>query len=182
MKKPIYIVIVLFIAIVVAFLFPKLNKDFWESPYIDLDTAYTGPAQFIDENGKFGFTGKDGQVIIQPQFDDTIGFSDGIAGVMIGEKWGFIDETGNMIIKPQFDQVEYFSDGLAGVMVGEKWGFIDETGNMIIKPQFDEIDSFASGQAGIRIGKKWGYIDKTGNIIFEPRPVKDEEKMKEKPF
>jgi hypothetical protein len=73
---------------------------------------------------------KTGTFVINPQFDDALPFSEGLAAVRIGDfetgKWGFIDKTGSFVINPQFDTVRSFTEGLALVEDGttRKFGFI----------------------------------------------------------
>lgn len=44
-----------------------------------------------DKKGKEGFIDASGRIVIAPQFDKVKPFSEGLAGVMIGDKWGYID-------------------------------------------------------------------------------------------
>ena len=91
----------------------------------------------IEENGKYGYMDKDGNVVINPQFDRADDFSEGLARVRIGDektgKWGYIDKEGKFVINPQFDCAEDFSEGLAKVKVGGKYGWIDKTGKIVRK-------------------------------------------------
>ena len=57
----------------------------------------------INVNGKFGFMDRSGKTVITPQFDWTVGFSEGLASVRIGTKWGYINTKGTVAITPQFD-------------------------------------------------------------------------------
>ena len=77
-----------------------------------------------------------GQTVIEPQFDEVLRFTEGLAAVKLGRKWGFISRMGQMMIKPQFDKAIRFSEGLAAVQIDGQWGFIDRTGKIIVKPQF----------------------------------------------
>lgn len=47
-----------------------------------------------DETGKRGFANKQGKFVINPQFDYSFAFSDGLAAVRIGDaktgKWGYV--------------------------------------------------------------------------------------------
>ena len=78
----------------------------------------------IRENGKYGYMDKEGNVVINPQFDYAEGFSEGLASVRIGDresgKYGYIDKEGKMVINPQFDLAWRFSEGLAKVEIGGK--------------------------------------------------------------
>ena len=87
----------------------------------------SGKLVSIRENGKFGYINLDGQVVIEPQFDDTHFFSKGLAAVKINGKFGFIDKTGKMVFEPQFDKALSFSEGLAAVTINDE-EYIDPTG------------------------------------------------------
>lgn len=124
--------------------------------------------------GKYGFKDKNGKIVIEPQFTDTVfGFSEGLTAVAIGEKndrkWGFIDKTGKWIIRPSYEYAGYFSEGLGNVRVNEKWGYINKAGQFIIRPQFKNAKPFVEGIAVVLMDKKWGFIDKTGNVVIKPR-------------
>ena len=118
-----------------------------------------------------------GTFVINPQFDDALSFSEGLAAVRIGDsetgKWGYIDTTGQMVINPRFDGVSGFTDGLAVVLVDDdergKYGFIDTTGEMVITLEFDSVTPFLEGLAAIQIGDKWGFIDTTGQVVIDPQ-------------
>ncbi len=77
-------------------------------------------------------TSSTGRMVINPQFDDTGRFEEGLARVRVGAektgKWGFIDKTGKYVVNPQFEDADAFSEGLAAVRIGDdetgKWGFI----------------------------------------------------------
>jgi WG containing repeat len=96
---------------------------------------------------------KTGKVVIQPQFDWTYSFSEGLAAVRKDGKWGFIDKTGKFVISPQYDEVWSFDNGLCGVGVGE-WK----------TDKSEDLHSFSMPY----LDGKWGYIDKTGKYIWKP--------------
>jgi hypothetical protein len=129
----------------------------------------------INQNGKYGYIDKKGRIVINPQFDLALEFSEGLARVRveIGGKQGYIDKSGKIVINPQFDLADEFSQGLAPVLVqlGDKWGYIDKKGKMIIDPQFDDVGlrGFSEGLAPVKIDGKWGYIDKKGRVVIKPQ-------------
>ena len=53
----------------------------------------------INVNGKYGFMDRSGKTVVTPQFDQTWGFSEGLASVLVGTKWGFINTKGVVAIK-----------------------------------------------------------------------------------
>ena len=44
--------------------------------------------------GKWGYVDPNDKIAIPPHYDDATPFTEGLAGVKIGEKWGYIDKTG----------------------------------------------------------------------------------------
>ena len=112
------------------------------------------------------------KVVIQPQFDQVKGFSEGLAAVRLGDKWGYIDKTGKLVILPQFYLASEFSEGLAGVYydkVGNRLigGHIDKTGKIVT--QGVGTERFSEGLAVASRDGKSGYIDKTGEFVIPPQ-------------
>lgn len=83
---------------------------------------------------KCGFINRHGMILIKPQFDSVLAFSEGLAPVEIGDKWGYIDRDGKMVINPQFDGITMFSGGLAVVSVSGNTGTIDTKGKYVVNP------------------------------------------------
>lgn len=142
--------------------------------------------KYRDKDGKpvSGYIDRDGQLVINLQFDYADEFSNGLARVVTDNKFGYINTNGEFVIKPQFDDAENFGseekESLALVKVGEKYGYIDKSGNYAISPQFDDAGSFNTGfsevpdksgysLAGVKVGDKWGFIDKSGNYAVAPQ-------------
>lgn len=125
---------------------------------------------WIRENGKYGYIDKTGKVVIQPQFDNTIGFNEGLAATSVGGKYGFINKKGEWVIKPQFDFSYIFMDGAAMVKVGKQYAWIDKNGKQIIAPQdFEDVETgFSENRLPVKRDGKWGYIDKTGKMVVTP--------------
>ena len=70
--------------------------------------------------------------------ENAMKFSDGLAGVKIGDKCGYIDKTGKVIINPQFGLAWGFSEGIAKVETDivdrNEFGYIDKTGKYVWHP------------------------------------------------
>lgn len=54
-----------------------------------------------NENGKFGFKDKNGNIVIEPNFERVTQLNEkGFAGIKKDSKWGVIDKNGNTIVEP----------------------------------------------------------------------------------
>jgi hypothetical protein len=86
---------------------------------------------------KFGYIDKNANVVIQPKYPVTDGFSEGMAQVRINGKLGFIDTSGKVVAEG-FEFVSDFKNGLARVSVkeGDEYlsGYIDKSGKYVWKP------------------------------------------------
>lgn len=140
------------------------------------------PLFSVEVNGKHGFIDRNGQIVIDPQFEAVGDFSEGLARYKKGEKWGFIDRLGRVVIKPRFLWAHDFSEGLARVQIfgpifraRRSIGFINKRGAIAIRPQFDELrgvhenaNGFHQGLAMIELDYFKGFIDGKGRIVIAP--------------
>jgi hypothetical protein len=148
------------------------NSDFHE-----------GVAVVSGRNGKWGFIGPDGRLVIEARFDQAKRFSEGLAAVQVGSKWGYIDHTGKTVIKPQFLSAYPFHEGLARVEIPKVSGmteanmvFINATGIPVITNSDcgSGISSFSGGLCGAAREVQGqihdGYIDHKGNFVIDLGP------------
>lgn len=86
---------------------------------------------YSKKNGqyKYGFINYSGELVVPIEYEDIKNFSEGLAGVKLGNKWGYIDEKGSVKVGFNFDEVENFQNGLALVKVGEDYFYIDQSGD-----------------------------------------------------
>lgn len=83
-----------------------------------------GLAPVQDRGGLWGYVDRQGNWVIEPRFDNAYSFSDGLAGVRIGEKRGFITPDGALAVPAEFDDFYRHDGGVAAVRQGEGWGVI----------------------------------------------------------
>jgi hypothetical protein len=89
---------------------------------------------FYTPGYKFGYKDKNGNIIIEPKFDDGHKFCEGLARVYVNRQgWGYIDQEGNFVIKPKWNRAFNFSGGKAEVSNSDGIFFIDKTGKIIEK-------------------------------------------------
>jgi hypothetical protein len=121
-------------------------------------------------SGLYGYIDTQGKVVIKPQFEDAIEFSDnGLAGVKLYGKYGFINTSGKFVIQAQFEYVGDFSNNvLAMVEQNNKLGFINTSG-FVIASQFENADNFGNnGLAAVRQKGRYGFIDMSGKFVIKP--------------
>ena len=124
---------------------------------------------YVSVGGKYGYIDKDGNMVIEPQFDGADGFENGLARVLIDGKHGFIDKTGSLVIPARYDDAGSFGYkvGLAPVKFKGEWMMIDKSGNVAIPPAgYERMFSFSEGIAKVRINGKYGFIDEKGNLVI----------------
>jgi len=142
--------------------------------------------------GRYGLINPKGEIIAPANFLNVPAFSEGLAGVCVGEslnvgksRCGVIDTKGRFIIAPIFETVDVsreadltilkYSEGMAKysekVAGKTKFGFIDRNGTKVIKAQFDYLSEFSEGLAPFTVktesGEKVGYLNKNGKIAID---------------
>lgn len=93
----------------------------------------------IKLDGKWGAIDTNGNVVVEPQFNEPHDFSEGLIP-SVGEflEWGYTDIDGNWIINAKYRRVSDFLDGIAVVeKYGGKYNIIDTKGNELIDDSDD---------------------------------------------
>ncbi len=127
------------------------------------------------QDGKWGYIDDSGRMLLSPQYDLALDFSEGLAGVKVGDTFDYIDVYGEGLFRSSYfyQDIGYFEDGLAPVKaavqdLGDRFGYIDKAGRRVIDLNFTEAFSFSEGRAVVRTSTQalgWGYIDTAGNLI-----------------
>lgn len=166
-------------------IFIDRNGDFaFGGKTFDWASSFSEGMALIADNKKFGYINRNGEVVIQPQFDRGAWFSQGLAAVKVGSKWGFIDKQGTMKIGPKYDDPVpqqqtltriyyphywFEADLLAPVQLDDRVGYINSDGKTVIEFRFTAGMQFSEGLAAVREASQWGFIDREGNWVIEPR-------------
>ena len=117
----------------------KISKTAFDNAYPFVSDDYAA----VCINGKWGFTDSEGNIVIEPQFEEAKSFSCNIAPVKINDKWGYMSKT------KQTDKD------------GKENGYV-----MRIEPKFDDCMPFASsGIAAVKTGQTWEYIELNGYAV-----------------
>src|SRR5436190_20946382 len=97
----------------------------------------------------YGYANGHGQLVIEPKWDGTDRFSEGLAPVKRASKYGYIDKQGQAVIEPKWDGADGFSEGLAAVKRGSKWGYIDKQGQVVIETEWDKVRREKDSAGGV---------------------------------
>ena len=129
-----------------------------------------GQAIVAPDYGEYGVIDKEGNYVINPQFD-FIRYDNNLYIIKIGDQYGWCDRKGKIVINPQFDLVlPFFDNDLAPVRINDKWGYVDKKGKLKINPQFDGALSFMpQGTAWVISGNKFGLINTEGQFVVNPQ-------------
>src|ERR1051325_3002771 len=133
----------------------------------------------VRRDGKLGYMDVDGNIVVQPQYDQGGEFSGGIAAVDSNGKGMFIDKSGTTTAQFPSDVIfaEPLSDGLSlatsNAQPLRKFGYVDRNGKWAVKPEWEDANPFQDGLAYVGIWKNGmvAYIDHGGRHVWEGRNV-----------
>ena len=110
----------------------------------DADNFKNGLAIVRNQNKKYGFINKRGELVIDFLYDNAEIFdSNGYAVIGENERYGLIDALGNIIIKPLFKSLNRCEDTDFYIFqIQDKYGVIDCNNHIVVKAEYDEIRSY----------------------------------------
>ena len=126
----------------------------------------------IEKDKKFGAINKDGQIIIESNYDYIHYDRRGHFLLQTDKNWFLADKAGNKIKKlPSFEANGSIilplikSTGLNAYIFkeNEKYGLIDNNYNIVLEPIYDNIGQFSEGWIPVVKDGKYFYIDRNGN-------------------
>lgn len=143
------------------------------------------------ENLAYGLMDIYSNILVSPQYDSPIEFSEGLALVEKGGRCGFIDTEGKLIIELKYDSGVSFHNGLAAVGNGNHFYFINAKNEIISGPFVDLGEEVYSHMAAYMEYSEdctaffkedqrlpaipygggnggWGFLDRQGNVVIKP--------------
>ena len=138
----------------------------------------------IMQHHRIGFIDKNGNVVIQPVYDDFKGksFSRVHTSICVkkNNKWGIIASDGRTIADFEYDFIfpsiidytNYQKNStrfkqLYTVCKNNRWGVLKNNGSILVEfGKYDWIDGYDSGLARVKKNEKWGIIDYMGQIAL----------------
>lgn len=146
---------------------------------MDFQNGLVGVCQ---EDKKWGFINKHGEVVISPMYDVILGgFSEkGVAEVKLNNETFFIDKQGKKLVITEMAKskslikvlrsiYDYVSNEGKIYIVRRLWkyGIVDKKGNLITNTIYDEVDvEFSEGLMAVRSNEGYGYIDRNGKEVI----------------
>jgi|GEM_PF-111356 len=135
---------------------------------------------------KYGYINADGDVKINPQFEQAALFRCGLALVAVKDsksnkndiqyKWGFIDKDGDYVVQPQYKRATSFSEGIAWVVrEGKAPEAINKKGEVLFTlKDAEEVQIFKDGLAAFSVinkenEEKWGFVNIHGEVVITPQ-------------
>ena len=133
-------------------------------PFIDQETGFLA---FQNMGGGAGYINLSGDIVISPDYTNTVHFIDGVACVQKGDFYGVIDKHGEIVLPFIYQYVSFVDSGMFAVQKDDKWGFVNAKGEMLIDFTFELVRGRPfSGVYAVALEKKWGLIDNTGQWIM----------------
>src|SRR6266446_6978267 len=121
----------------------------------------------VTDGDRGGFIDHSGNMIFEAPLDVTLGFHEGVAGVLLRGTITFFDRIGKRlpIAADYGPKSSSFSEGLVPISAKGKWGFVDQTGKLVIGGQFEDAEDFSEGLAPVKISGEtiWCPRDDAGN-------------------
>jgi len=126
--------------------------------------------EIFEENKLWGLKNKDGQVLLNPQFDEFYAFGPFDRAVVSNNgKYGYVDTVGEIVIPLVWDDAFDFEySGIAVITLQKKTGLINHKGDQITQIIYDELEALREGN--YFTAKKddfWGVIDASGKIVID---------------
>jgi hypothetical protein len=122
----------------------------------------------------FGFINSSGSMILEPPYQWTNNFSDGLACIVENDLAGFVDTDFEVKITPQFWIVSGFYQGFAWFKSSENenYGYINMKGNIVIPANYLKADVFNGDLAWVMFPDSTnGYLNKNGNTVWRSTNV-----------
>ena len=137
--------------------------------YLEIETPDENGLCLIRTNDGYGLIDLNGNVVVEPIYDEINNFYDGLAKVELDELYGYINTKGEIIIPIEYEEAVAFTDGIAPVKKDEYWQLIDTTGKSINGYLYDYyfINTLTCDRFLVfDENNNYGFLDKEGNLVI----------------
>lgn len=123
---------------------------------------------WYEEDGLVGVVDTEGNIIVEPKYENIGGYCEGYTWVSSGDLYGFIDSSGTQITGLIYGEAGSFHEGRAYVWTeSDGYGYIDTTGTVVIDLQYTIASVFNDGYASVCLDGNFGFIDPDGNQLTD---------------
>jgi hypothetical protein len=122
----------------------------------------------ITVDGKKGFINTAGEIVIAPQFQDALEFSEGLCAVRVSGRYGFVNTKGELTIPATYDYASMFMEGLAVVYLDGKPLFITPEGKVAFESGYAYMSHFTDSLSEVRTySGRVGLINHQGVLVVD---------------
>jgi len=157
-------------------------KDRWNPPEGVVARGRVSEGKVaISLNGKLGYADRDGNVVVQPQFEHAEPFYEDRAAVCKQGRWGYINPAGKLVILLQYRGCSWFDSGVAIVKPYDQSEplLIDKDGNLVRefpmpwKVPDGSFSGFVGGLIHMNVDDDpfedpYGFMDPEGKWVISP--------------
>ncbi len=120
-------------------------------------------------NGLVGFVDEHGEWKIDPVFEQTGVFSEGLCWAQLpGQPCGYIDAEGRWVIPPQFDSARDFHGGLAIAKSGRSQVVVKRDGAVVATPDDSRfLCDYSEGLSSAQFDGGVGFLSEDGQWEFK---------------
>ncbi len=157
-----------------------LGKKGWHvTPTTNAERISFGGEQLYPalSNGKTGFLNPNGNWVINPTWNEVLGFSDQIGAARNSGNWNLINTSGEIISTSTWEIVKPFKNGIGIVGNAGNYFLIDKTGQILTKEGFQNICRTADDHFIVEKSGKVGLISSSGKELL---PLEFESLIREK--
>ena len=121
----------------------------------------------FSEDNKFGLQDKQGNVIVEPDYNKIIRLGSSSWLVLKRNKFGIMDCDGNFLVKPKYRHAERVLGKYAKLGNDNDYGIYDEHGQIVVPPEYSRIDLLFGNMFLTYKDFKYGVVDFEGNTLIE---------------
>lgn len=129
----------------------------------------------VDDEIKWGYIDRNGNVVIKPKFKYAEDFQDNGLAVVQGEneKYGLINTLGHYVLEPSYEFLQEYKEGRLVASWQGNSRIIDEKGQIVAELEKTNMRAFSEGLAVYwkQVDSKsvYGYVDYTGKTVLEAK-------------
>src|SRR5690625_1971946 len=149
----------------------KQGKILDHFPTKDKVYGFTDNGRAILRDGdKIGIMDTEGNIIVEPQYQEIKAYKHGYAKVKNDNKWGYIDESGKVVVDIEYIDLGRMRNGVVwGMKKKKEYGVIKNNKFVVLDGVTDMLNFDENGIAPAKKKKKVGHVNGDGEWITEPK-------------